>query len=178
MRRLIMSGLDTALTPLRFLERSLEAHPVREAIIDGPRRFTCRQMADTVQRLSEGLIRRGVSDGDTVAVLAPNSAEALIARDAVPLAGGVLVMLNTRLAPPEIAYILGHRQVKFLFGDAGLLQPVVDAGAASGVEAIVVHPDEDGAPGELNPTDGRVEAYADSTAPAPDTTHGRGVDDE
>src|SRR5699024_3919918 len=97
LRRPTMSGLDTALTPLRFLERSLEAHPEREAIIDGPRRFTYRQMADTVQRLAEGLKRRGLSEGDTVAVLAPNSAEALIAHYAVPLAGGVLVMLNTRL---------------------------------------------------------------------------------
>ena len=173
-----MSGLDTALTPLRFLERSLEAHPEREAIIDGPRRFTYRQMADTVQRLSEGLKRRGLSDGDTVAVLAPNSAEALIAHYAVPLAGGVLVMLNTRLAPPEIDYILGHSQVKFLFGDAGLLQPVVDAGAASGVEAIVVHPDEDGSPGELNPTDGRVEAYADWTTSAPENPRAWEVEDE
>ena len=173
-----MSGLDTALTPLRFLERSLEAHPDREAIVDGPRRFTYRQMAETVQNLAEGLVRRGLQPGDTVAVLAPNSAEALIAHYAVPLAGGVLVMLNTRLAPPEVEYILGHSEVKFFFGDAGLLQPVVDAGAANGVETIVVHPDEDGTPGEVSAADLSVEAYADWTASAPESPRAYEVEDE
>ncbi|WP_198587556.1 AMP-binding protein [Brevibacterium epidermidis] len=173
-----MSGLDTALTPLRFLERSLEAHPDREAIVDGPRRFTYRQMAETVQNLAEGLVRRGLQPGDTVAVLAPNSAEALIAHYAVPLAGGVLVMLNTRLAPPEVEYILGHSEVKFFFGDAGLLQPVVDEGAANGVETIVVHPDEDGTPGEVSAADLSVEAYADWTASAPETPRPYEVEDE
>ena len=173
-----MSGLDTALTPLRFLERSLEAHPDREAIVDGPRRFTYRQMAETVQNLAEGLVRRGLQPGDTVAVLAPNSAEALIAHYAVPLAGGVLVMLNTRLAPPEVEYILGHSEVKFLFGDAGLLQPVIDAGAANAVETIVVHPDEDGTPGEVTAADLSVEAYADWTASAPETPRAYEVEDE
>lgn len=171
-----MTGLDTALTPLRFLERSLEAHPDREAIVDGPRRLTYREMAETVQRLAEGLRRRGLSAGDTVAVIAPNSAEALIAHYAVPLAGGVLVMLNTRLAPPEVEYILGHCEAKFLFGDAGLLGPVVSAGCAESVEAIVVHPEEDGAPGEVDAD--RVEAYADWIAELPDQPRSWEVTDE
>ena len=173
-----MSGLDTALTPLRFLERSLEAHPDREAIVDGPRRFTYRQMAETVQNLAEGLVRRGLKPGETVAVLAPNSAEALIAHYAVPLAGGVLVMLNTRLAPPEVEYILGHSEVKFFFGDAGLLQPVIDAGAANAVDTIVVHPDEDGTPGEVAAADLSVEAYADWSASAPESPRAYEVEDE
>ncbi|WP_210603161.1 AMP-binding protein [Brevibacterium oceani] len=173
-----MSGLDTALTPLRFLERSLEAHPDREAIVDGPRRFTYRDMAETVQRLAEGLTRRGLKEGDTVAVLAPNSAEALIAHYAVPLAGGVLVMLNTRLAPPEVEYILGHCEAKFLFGDAGLLQPIVEAGAAKSVEAIVLHPEADGTRGELSATDTEVEHYEDWAASAPETPRMWEVADE
>ncbi|WP_208085367.1 AMP-binding protein [Brevibacterium atlanticum] len=173
-----MSGLDTALTPLRFLERSLEAHPDREAIVDGPRRFTYRDMADTVQNLAEGLVRRGLKEGDTVAVLAPNSAEALIAHYAVPLAGGVLVMLNTRLAPPEVEYILGHCEAKFLFGDAGLLQPIVDADAATSVEAIVLHPEADGTRGELGTTGTEVEHYEDWVASAPETPRTWEVADE
>lgn len=173
-----MSGLDTALTPLRFLERSLEAHPDREAIVDGPRRFTYRQMADTVQRLAEGLNRRGLGEGETVAVLAPNSAEALIAHYAVPLAGGVLVMLNTRLAPPEVEYILGHCEAKFLFGDAGLLAPIVAAGSAKSVEAIVLHPEEDGARGELGTTETAVEHFEDWATSAPEHPRAWEVADE
>ncbi|MGO1908632.1 MAG: AMP-binding protein [Brevibacterium linens] len=169
-----MSGLDTALTPLRFLERSLEAHPDREAIVDGPRRITYLEMAETVQRLAEGLKRRGLGEGETVVVLAPNSAEALIAHYAVPLAGGVLVMLNTRLAPPEVEYILGHCEARFLFGDAGLLAPVVAAGSAKSVEAIVVHPEQDGSRGEVT----AGEDYNDWIAVAPESPRPWEVADE
>src|SRR5699024_9179117 len=101
-----------------------------------------------------------------------------IAHYAVPLAGGVLVMLNTRLAPPEVEYILGHSEVKFFFGDAGLLQPVIDAGAANAVDTIVVHPDEDGTPGEVATADLSVEAYADWSASAPESPRAYEVEDE
>ncbi len=158
-----MTGLDTPLTPLRFLERSLEGHPDAEAVVDGPRRLTYRALADTVQRLAHGLRARGLRPGESVAVLAPNSAEALAAHFAVPLAGGVLVMLNTRLAVPEVQYILEHSEARFLFGDAALLAPVLEAGVPPGVDAVVVHPGEDGAPG----TAPGAEEYARWTAQAP-----------
>ena len=58
-----------------------------------------------------------------MAYLAPNCAEMLVAHFAVPLAGGVLVTLNTRLSPIEIAQIVEHSGAEFLFGDAPLLQP-------------------------------------------------------
>lgn len=139
-----MAGLDSPLTPLRFLEWALEAHPDADAIVDGPRRLTYREMADTVQGLAAGLRARGLRDGETVAVLAPNSAEALVAHFAVPLAGGVLVMINTRMAVAEIEYILDHAKVRFLFGDGDLLAPVLEAGLGGRVEAVVAHPRPDG----------------------------------
>ncbi|MDN5757268.1 MAG: AMP-binding protein [Tomitella sp.] len=169
-----MAGLDTPLTPLRFLERSLEGHPDGTAIVDGPRRITYRAMADITQRLAAGLRSRGLKPGESVAVLAPNSAEALIAHYAVPLAGGVLVMINTRLATPEVQYILEHSQARFFFGDAELLRPVVEAGVGDGVRAVVAHPDEDGAAAAF---DG-AENYGDWIADAPADPLPWEVDDE
>ena len=58
----------------------------------------------------------GVADGDRVAYLAPNCAEVLVGHFAVPLAGGVLVTLNTRLSPEEIAQIVEHSGAEFLLG--------------------------------------------------------------
>ncbi len=159
-----MAGLDTPLTPLRFLERSLEGHPDAEAVVDGPRRMTYREMADAVQSLAAGLRARGLRPGQSVAVLAPNSAEALVAHYAVPLAGGVLVMINTRLAVPEVHFILEHSQARFLFGDGELLEPVIAAGVPDGVVAVVAHPGQDG---RAPAVDG-AEDYADWTADAPD----------
>ena len=65
---------------------------------------------------------KGLRPGDRVAYLAPNCAEVLMAHFAVPLAGGVLVTLNTRLSPAEIAHIVEHSGAGFLLGDAPLLR--------------------------------------------------------
>ena len=69
---------------------------------------------------SDALRAIGVEPGDRVAYLLPNIPEMLVAHFAVPLAGAVLVAINTRLAPAEISYILGHSGAKTLVVDAAL----------------------------------------------------------
>jgi fatty-acyl-CoA synthase len=54
----------------------------------------------------------------------PNVPEMLVAHFAVPLAGAVLVSVNTRLSGEEIAYILNHGGAKALVTDSACL-PVV-----------------------------------------------------
>ena len=51
----------------------------------------------------------------------PNLPEMLVAHFAVPLAGGVLVAINTRLTAEEVSYILRHSGAKILVADAALL---------------------------------------------------------
>ena len=58
----------------------------------------------------------------------PNLPEMLVAHFAVPLAGGVLVAINTRLTAEEVSYILRHSGAKVLVTDAALL-PVATAAA-------------------------------------------------
>ena len=111
------SANRSELTPLRFLERSSSVFGRREAIVYGQRRWTYSDFADEVQRLARAL-RTHISDGDRVAVLSPNIPEMLIAHFAVPLAGGVLVALNSRLAGPELVYILNHAEATTLIFDA------------------------------------------------------------
>ena len=55
--------------------------------------------------------------GDRVAVLAGNTHVTLAAHYAVPFAGGVLVALNTRITPADIAYIVGHAGATVLVYD-------------------------------------------------------------
>ena len=95
--------MENPLTPLRFIQRATAVHPNRTAIIDGPRTFSYAAMAAQVTRLANALKARGLQKGDRVAYLAPNCAEVLVGHFAVPLAGGVLVTLNTRLSVEEIA---------------------------------------------------------------------------
>ena len=72
--------------------------------------------------------------GDRVAYLMPNLPEMLIAHYAVPLAGAVLVAVNTRLTAEEVAYILSHSGAKIVVVDAALLPTA--AAAAKDVEAV------------------------------------------
>ncbi len=115
---------NAALTPLRFLERSAAVFPDKVAIVDGSRRITYREFAAEAGRLASALSASGVEPGDRVAYLCPNSAPILIAHFAVPLAGAVLVAINTRLSPEEIKYICDHSGARILVVDRSLLSLV------------------------------------------------------
>ncbi|WP_116101354.1 acyl--CoA ligase family protein [Amycolatopsis thermalba] len=110
----------TPLTPLAFLERSAEVFADKEAIVYGERRVTYREFAAEATRVARALRASGIEPGDRVAYLLPNIPEMLVAHFAVPLAGAVLVAINTRLAPAEIRYILQHSGAKVLVVDAAL----------------------------------------------------------
>src|SRR5689334_6084222 len=59
----------------------------------------------------------GVQAGDRVAVLAGNGSAFVAARDAATAAGLVLVPINPRLAPAEIAWIVGNARPRALLLD-------------------------------------------------------------
>ena len=118
------------LTPLSFLERSAQAYRHQIAIINGEQRFTYAQFSEGVNRLASALLNQGLKRGERVAFLWPNIPPLLSAHFGVPHAGGVLVSINTRLAPQEVAYILNHSGAKFLFVETGLAQtirPILDS---------------------------------------------------
>ncbi|GHG58650.1 acyl-CoA synthetase [Sinomonas cellulolyticus] len=143
-----MQANYSALTPLRFLERSAAVFPDRTAIEHGSRSYTYAEFAAEAQRLAKAL-RARIAPGDRVAFLAPNVPELLIAHFAVPLAGGVLVALNTRLAAHEVKYILEHSEAALLFADAELLATVDGVaelgGPAAEVPVVVIRDAEAGA---------------------------------
>jgi fatty-acyl-CoA synthase len=132
----------TALTPLSFLDRSARVWPDKVAVIYGSQRLTYAELAAEAARTARALRASGVEPGDRVAYLMPNLPEMLIAHFAVPLAGGVLVALNTRLTAEEVAYILCHSGAKILVADAALLPVAAAAADAAGtVTQLVVATD-------------------------------------
>ncbi len=105
------------LTPLDFLARSARTWRDVVAVVDGDRRFTYAEFEDRVARQAGALVALCVLPGDRVAVLAPNGAMALEAHFAPMRIGAVVVMLNTRLAAGELAWILQHSGAKVLLVD-------------------------------------------------------------
>ena len=114
----------TPLTPLAFMERAADVFADQIAVIHGERRETYRQVAAHATRLAHALRASGIQPGDRVAYLAPNVPELLVAHFAVPLAGAVLVAINTRLAPDEVATILDHSGARLLVVDTELAAAV------------------------------------------------------
>jgi fatty-acyl-CoA synthase len=112
--------MKSVLTPLDFLARSAWVYRDRVAVVDGERRFTYAELNERVHRQASALRAIGVQPGDRVAVLAPNSAAALEAHFGVPMAGAVLVMLNTRLQAAELAWILNHCEARVVIADPQL----------------------------------------------------------
>jgi fatty-acyl-CoA synthase len=125
------------LTPLAFLERAARVFPGRSAIIDGSRRYDYAAFADEAQAVGRALHAR-VGPGERVATLSPNVAEVLVAHYASPLAGTVLVTINTRLSVEEITYILDHSHTRLLLLEAELLDVGLAAAAASDHQIEVV----------------------------------------
>ncbi len=75
------------------------------------------EFLDRCLRFAGALRELGVQPGDRVAVLAGNSHVLLAAHYAVPFAGAVLVALNTRITPADIAFIVGHAGASVLIYD-------------------------------------------------------------
>src|SRR5690349_19604683 len=97
-RPIVMSVVAyTPLTPLAFLRRSAEVYPDKDAVVYAERRVSYADFAAQTTRVAQALRASGVEPGDRVAYLLPNLPEMLVAHFAVPLAGAVLVAINTRL---------------------------------------------------------------------------------
>jgi fatty-acyl-CoA synthase len=135
----------TELTPVDFLRRSACVFPEKTAVVHGQRRYTYAAFAERVNRLTSGLLDAGLGQGDRVAFLAPNIPPLLEAHFAVPAAGGVLVAINTRLAGPEIDYLLGDSGASYLFVDRELY-PLVEELDLGEMQVIQIH--DTGEPGD------------------------------
>lgn len=123
------------LTPLRFLRYACEQFPNKVAVVCGENRFSYAQFAERSGRLAGALITAGAKHGDRVAFLSTNCHRLLEAYYGVLEAGCVLVPLNIRLSPQDIAFALNDAQAKYLFVESTFL-PLVESfrSTASSVE--------------------------------------------
>jgi len=82
--------------------------PAKTAVIDttSDRRISFAELHADINRLTRGLISRGISKGDRVAVLSMNSIEYLTAYYACARAGFIAQPMNWRLSAEEIARIV------------------------------------------------------------------------
>jgi len=116
--------MNVPLTPIRFLRYAEQQSARRTAVVCGNERFTYAQFAERASRLAGALQKAGVQPGDRVAFLSTNCHRLLEAYYGVVEAGAVLLPLNIRLAPQELAYILNDAGASVLFLESRFLELV------------------------------------------------------
>ncbi|NND93000.1 MAG: AMP-binding protein [Granulosicoccus sp.] len=136
------------LSPLSFIRRSAEVYPDRLALIHGERRLS---WCETYRRSMQGakrMVACGIQRGDRVAVIAPNIPALYELHFSVPMCGGILNAINTRLEATTVRYILEHGGASILFVDCDSTALVREA--ISGLEnpPLLIAIDDPDATGE------------------------------
>ena len=130
------------LSPVSFLRRAAQVAPTHTAIVHGDRRYTYAQFYERSCRLASALSKRGVGQGDCVAIMGANTPEMLEAHNGVPMLGAVLNSLNIRLDARTIAFILEHGEAQVLLTDCAFSDTVREALDLIDRELLVVDIDD------------------------------------
>jgi fatty-acyl-CoA synthase len=130
------------LTPLTFLERAASVFPDHTAIIHGKRQINYRDFYARSRRLASALAKHGIGRGDTVAVVLANSPAMLEVHYGVPMTGGVLNTVNTRLDAATIGFIFDHADAKVVIVDREFSTVTKDALALAKAKPYVIDFDD------------------------------------
>ncbi len=130
------------LTPLGFLERAADVFPNHTAIVHGGRSTGYCDFHRRAKRLASALAKRGIRRGDTVAVMLANTPAMLEAHYGVPMTGGVLNTLNTRLDAAIIGFCLDHGEAKIVIVDREFSRTMKEALALAKVKPLVIDYDD------------------------------------
>ena len=151
-----------------ILRHWVAATPEREALRAGDRAWTWRELADRVDRLGRALRADGVRPGDRIALLDKNGPAHIEATLAAASWGFANTIVNWRLAPEELRYVLADcgasallvgaefaplvdrirdalpdlRRVVVLGGDDDGYEPYLAAAPAEGAPDYTARPDD------------------------------------
>ncbi len=105
------------LSPLSFITRVKDIYPNYDSLIYGKRSYTWLETYNRCTKFASALAKKGIIKGSTVSIIAANTPELFEAHYSIPMTGGVINTINTRLDAETIAYILDHSDAKLLITD-------------------------------------------------------------
>jgi long-chain acyl-CoA synthetase len=132
------------------LERTVREFPAVTATDFFGAKLTFRQLADQVNRFAASLSSLGVKAGDRVAIMLPNSPQAVIAYYATLTLGAVAVMTNPMYVEREMEHQFTDAGVKVLVGLDHLYPRIARVWKETPVEHLVITGIRDYLPFPLN----------------------------
>ena len=105
------------LSPLSFISRVKDIYPNYDSLVYGNRSYTWLETYNRCTKFASALAKKGITKGSTVSIIAANTPELFEAHYSIPMTGGVINTINTRLDAETIAYILDHSDAKLLITD-------------------------------------------------------------
>ncbi len=102
------------------------------------RSWTYRQLDDEASRVAQALLAAGVESQDRVAFLDKNSPEYFPFLFGAGKVNAVTVAVNWRLAPPEMAYILGNAEAKVLLVGEEFVGHLAKMDLPAGTTTVVI----------------------------------------
>ena len=171
----------TSRTVSNLLQRWATERPDDEALRFGDVRRTWAQLDERVRRLATALRAEGIGPGDRISVLDLNHPSCVELTLACARIGAANAVVNFRLAPPEILYVINDARASLLFvgpefaGAAAQLQDRMETvrrvlhvgGDADEYEAFLAAPEPDTEPYDAAPDDCFVQLYTSGTTGFP-----------
>jgi fatty-acyl-CoA synthase len=98
-----------------LLLRAAERDPDREAVVFPGAGVTYRELEQRAFGVARSLLAAGLGPRSRVGILMPNCIEFVELLFGISLAGGVMVPINARFAPRELAYVIENGDLEMLF---------------------------------------------------------------
>ncbi|MGD9411315.1 MAG: AMP-binding protein, partial [Desulfobacterales bacterium] len=112
--------------------------PDKEAVVDGEKRLNYQQLNRRVNRLTNALQAAGLQLGDRISILSYNRLEFVEVIMAAAKLGLILVPLNWRLTPAELAFNLNDSGAETLFFDADLVKLASSVKGTTALKRFIV----------------------------------------
>jgi long-chain acyl-CoA synthetase len=124
-----------------FLRAHAQRHGAKAALVTAGRRIGYADLHERVNALALGLRRLGVAAGDRVLVYLPNGVEFVQSLYAGFALGAIVVPVNTRMTPNELAYFAADSRPSVFIHHAESTAALREIDAAlAGVRRVVVGP--------------------------------------
>lgn len=111
----------------KTLEKAISLYPDKVAVLDGPGKFTYRQVGKRAAALGRFFQKQGVQPGDRIAIIEVNSHTFLEAYYAAAGIGAILCPINYRLSARETAFILKDAGVRWLIAASRFTETVIES---------------------------------------------------